>query len=192
MDTITKECKIRKSGSNEFKIILTQGLNRQIRRMCEYFNYKVISLERTRIMNIKLDLPVGKYRELTKEEKATQQQILEDEIANCDVLISTAAVPGKPAPRIIRSEAVKNMKPGAVIIDLAAETGGNCELTKAGETVSVGNVKIVGPINLAASLGKHASEMYARNLYNFLSFPGMILDEKITVSPDSIITSGCI
>ena len=68
LDTITKECKIRKSGSNEFKIILTQGLNRQIRRMCEYFNYKVISLERTRIMNIKLDLPVGKYRELTKEE----------------------------------------------------------------------------------------------------------------------------
>ena len=64
----------------------------------------------------------GYARELTKEEKATQQQILEDEIANCDVLISTAAVPGKPAPRIIRSEAVKNMKPGAVIIDLAAET----------------------------------------------------------------------
>ena len=111
----------------------------------------------------------GYARELTEEEKAKQQQILEDEIANCDVLISTAAVPGKPAPRIIRSEAVKNMKPGAVIIDLAAETGGNCELTKAGETVSVGNVKIVGPINLAASLGKHASEMYARNLYNFLS-----------------------
>ena len=68
LDTITKECKIKKSGSNEFKIILTQGLNRQIRRMCEYFNYKVVSLERIRIMNIKLDVPVGEYRELTKEE----------------------------------------------------------------------------------------------------------------------------
>ena len=79
LDTITKECKIRKSGSNEFKIILTQGLNRQIRRMCEYFNYKVISLERTRIMNIKLDLPVGKYRELTKEEITALNKLIDNE-----------------------------------------------------------------------------------------------------------------
>ena len=79
LDTITKECKIRKSGSNEFKIILTQGLNRQIRRMCEYFNYKVISLERTRIMNIKLDLPVGKYRELTKEEINSLNKLIDNE-----------------------------------------------------------------------------------------------------------------
>lgn len=79
LDTITKECKIRKSDSNEFKIILTQGLNRQIRRMCEYFNYKVISLERTRIMNIKLDLPVGKYRELTKEEINALNKLIDNE-----------------------------------------------------------------------------------------------------------------
>ena len=79
LDTITKECKIRKSGSNEFKIILTQGLNRQIRRMCEYFNYKVISLERTRIMNIKLDLPVGKYRELTKEEINALNKLIDND-----------------------------------------------------------------------------------------------------------------
>ena len=79
LDTITKECKIRKSGSNEFIIILTQGLNRQIRRMCEYFNYKVISLERTRIMNIKLDLPVGKYRELTKEEINALNKLIDNE-----------------------------------------------------------------------------------------------------------------
>ena len=129
----------------------------------------------------------GYARELTEEEKAKQQQILEDEIANCDVLISTAAVPGKPAPRIIRSEAVKNMKPGAVIIDLAAETGGNCELTKAGETVSIGNVKIVGPINLAASLGKHASEMYARNLFNFLS--PAIKDGELNIDWDDEVFS---
>tara|TARA_B100001113_G_scaffold54880_1_gene40699 strand:- start:1480 stop:2619 length:1140 start_codon:yes stop_codon:yes gene_type:complete len=129
----------------------------------------------------------GYARELTEEEKAKQQQILEDEIANCDVLISTAAVPGKPAPRIIRSEAVKNMKSGAVIIDLAAETGGNCELTKAGETVSVGNVKIVGPINLAASLGKHASEMYARNLFNFLS--PAIKDGELSIDWDDEVFS---
>ncbi len=129
----------------------------------------------------------GYARELTEEEKAKQQQILEDEIANCDVLISTAAVPGKPAPRIIRSEAVKNMKSGAVIIDLAAETGGNCELTKAGETVTFGNVKIVGPINLAASLGKHASEMYARNLFNFLS--PAIKDGELSIDWDDEVFS---
>tara|TARA_B100001063_G_scaffold217556_1_gene220301 strand:+ start:1635 stop:2774 length:1140 start_codon:yes stop_codon:yes gene_type:complete len=111
----------------------------------------------------------GYARELTDEEKTKQQEALENEISNCDVVISTALVPGKPAPKIIRKEAVKKMKSGALIVDLAAETGGNCELTKAGETISTGNVKIVGPINLASSLGKHASEMYARNLYNFIS-----------------------
>ena len=79
LDTITKECKIKKTGSNEFKIILTQGLNRQIRRMCEYFNYKVVSLQRIRIMNIKLDLPVGEYRELTKEEVSSLNKLIDNE-----------------------------------------------------------------------------------------------------------------
>ncbi len=79
LDTITKECKIKKTGSNQFKIILTQGLNRQIRRMCEYFNYKVVSLERIRIMNIKLDLPVGEYRELTKEEMNSLNKLINNE-----------------------------------------------------------------------------------------------------------------
>ena len=85
------------------------------------------------------------------------------------MVISTAAIPGRPAPKIIRAKAVKAMKPGGVIIDLAAETGGNCELTQAGKTVIENKVKIVGPINLAASLGKHASEMYSRNLFNFIA-----------------------
>ncbi|MFQ3333861.1 MAG: NAD(P) transhydrogenase subunit alpha [Woeseiaceae bacterium] len=111
----------------------------------------------------------GYARELTKEEKSSQQAALEKEIANSDVVISTAAIPGKPAPKIIRAEAVRAMKPGAVIIDLAAETGGNCELTQAGKTIIENKVKIVGPINLAASLGKHASEMYSRNLFNFIA-----------------------
>ena len=111
----------------------------------------------------------GYARELTDEEKSSQQAALEEEIANSDVVISTAAIPGKPAPKIIRAKAVKAMKPGGVIIDLAAETGGNCELTQAGKTVIENKVKIVGPINLAASLGKHASEMYSRNLFNFIA-----------------------
>tara|TARA_B100001059_G_scaffold154392_1_gene154071 strand:- start:584 stop:1297 length:714 start_codon:yes stop_codon:yes gene_type:complete len=79
LDTTTKECKIKKTGSNEFKIILTQGLNRQIRRMCEYFNYKVVSLERTRIMNIELDLPSGEYRELTKKEVSSLNKLIDNE-----------------------------------------------------------------------------------------------------------------
>ena len=79
LDTITKECVIKKLSSNEFKIILTQGLNRQIRRMCEYFNYKVVSLERTRIMNIKLDLPLGEHRELTIDEISSLNKLIDNE-----------------------------------------------------------------------------------------------------------------
>jgi NAD(P) transhydrogenase subunit alpha len=111
----------------------------------------------------------GYARELTEEEKQKQQAALEKEIAVSDVVISTAAIPGRPAPKIISAAAVRTMKPGAVIVDLAAETGGNCELTRAGETVIESNVKIVGPVNLPARLGRHSSEMYARNLFNFLS-----------------------
>lgn len=111
----------------------------------------------------------GYARELTGEEKQKQQAALDAEIAVSDVVISTAAIPGRPAPKIISAATVGNMQPGAVIVDLAAETGGNCELTRAGETVVENNVKIVGPVNLPATLGRHASEMYARNLFNFIS-----------------------
>jgi NAD(P) transhydrogenase subunit alpha len=111
----------------------------------------------------------GYARELTEEEKSKQHAALEKEISVSDVVISTAAIPGRPAPKIISAAAVKTMQPGAVIVDLAAETGGNCELTRAGETVVEHNVKIVGPVNLPAKLGRHASEMYARNLFNFLT-----------------------
>ena len=110
----------------------------------------------------------GYARELTDEEKQQQKEALDKEIALSDVVISTAAIPGRPAPKIISAAAVEAMKPGAVIVDLAAETGGNCELTKAGETVVAHRVKIVGPANLPASLGRHASDMYARNLFNFI------------------------
>jgi H+-translocating NAD(P) transhydrogenase subunit alpha len=110
----------------------------------------------------------GYARELTHEEKAKQQEILDARIAASDAVISTASVPGRAAPRIISRAAVLRMKPGSVIVDIAAEQGGNCELTKPGETVVEGGVKIVGPLNLPASLPYHASEMYARNLFNLL------------------------
>jgi H+-translocating NAD(P) transhydrogenase subunit alpha len=110
----------------------------------------------------------GYARELTPEEKAKQQEVLDARIAVSDAVISTASVPGRAAPRIITQAAVERMKAGSVIIDIAAEQGGNCELTRAGETVLHGGVKIVGPVNLPASLPYHASEMYARNLFNLL------------------------
>jgi H+-translocating NAD(P) transhydrogenase subunit alpha len=110
----------------------------------------------------------GYARELTAEEKAKQQEVLDARIAAADCVISTAGVPGRPAPRIISRAAVERMKPGAVIVDLLAENGGNCELTRAGETVDHNGVRIVGPVNLPASVAYHASEMYAKNLLNFI------------------------
>ncbi|HEY7930174.1 MAG TPA: NAD(P) transhydrogenase subunit alpha [Steroidobacteraceae bacterium] len=110
----------------------------------------------------------GYARELTAEERARQQEVLDARIALADAVITTASVPGRTAPRIISAAAVERMKAGAVIVDIAAESGGNCELTQAGRIVQHGGVKIVGPVNLAAQLAFHASEMYSRNLYNFL------------------------
>jgi NAD(P) transhydrogenase subunit alpha len=110
----------------------------------------------------------GYARELTAEEKAKQQEVLDARIAASDAVISTASVPGRAAPRIISRAAVERMKAGSVIVDIAAEQGGNCELTRAGETVMHGGVKVVGPVNLPASLPYHASEMYSRNLFNLL------------------------
>jgi NAD(P) transhydrogenase subunit alpha len=111
----------------------------------------------------------GYARELTAEEKAKQQEILDKHIAKADAVISTAAIPGRTAPRIISKAAVAAMGAGAVIVDLAAESGGNCELTIAGETVVTPNgVKILGPRNLPSELGRHASQMYSKNLLNFL------------------------
>jgi NAD(P) transhydrogenase subunit alpha len=112
----------------------------------------------------------GYARELTADEKAKQQAILDRHIAKADAVITTAAIPGRTAPRIISKTAVEAMGSGAVIVDLAAESGGNCGLTVAGETVVTPNgVKILGPRNLPSELARHASQMYARNLLNFLS-----------------------
>jgi H+-translocating NAD(P) transhydrogenase subunit alpha len=110
----------------------------------------------------------GYARELTDEEKRRQQEVLDARIAVADAVISTASVPGRRAPRIISRAVVERMKAGAVIVDIAAESGGNCELTQAGQVVLHNGVRILGPVNLAAQLAYHASEMYARNLYNFL------------------------
>jgi NAD(P) transhydrogenase subunit alpha len=106
----------------------------------------------------------GYARELTAEEQVQQQSALEERIPDFDAVITTAAVPGRPAPKLIPARAVERMRPGSVIVDLAAETGGNCELTQPGETVVQGGVSILGPLNLASSMPAHASQLYARNV----------------------------
>jgi len=112
----------------------------------------------------------GYARELTDEEKQQQQDVLAKHIAMSDVVISTAAIPGRPSPKIISAEVVADMKVGAVIIDLASEGGGNCELTQPGETVDFeSRVAIHGPLNVPSQVPIHATEMYAKNLFNLLS-----------------------
>ena len=111
----------------------------------------------------------GYARQLTDEERALQQQRLADHLKGIDVVVCTAAVPGRPAPKIISAAMVEGMKPGSVIVDLAAETGGNCELTRPGETYDHQGVTLAGPLNLASLGAVHASEMYARNVLNFVS-----------------------
>jgi len=110
----------------------------------------------------------GYARELTEQERAQQQQALTDAIKGFDVVITTALVPGRPAPKLVTAEAVEGMKPGSVIVDLAGEAGGNCELTVPGETVVRHDVKIVSPLNLPASMAEHSSQLFARNVQALL------------------------
>ncbi len=111
----------------------------------------------------------GYARALTDEERAEQQRRLAEHLKGVDVIVCTAAVPGRPAPKIISTAMVEGMKPSSVIVDLAAETGGNCELTRPGETLVHQGVTVAGPLNLASMGAVHASEMYARNVFNFVA-----------------------
>ncbi len=134
----------------------------------------------------------GYARELTEEERAQQQQALTDAIKGFDVVITTALVPGRPAPRLVTAEAVEGMKPGSVIIDLAGEAGGNCELTEPGQTVVRHDVKIVSPLNLPASMAEHSSQLFARNVQSLLE---LFVDEdgKLQLNfDDEIVKGACI
>jgi H+-translocating NAD(P) transhydrogenase subunit alpha len=134
----------------------------------------------------------GYARELTEEERARQQQALTDAIKGFDVVITTALVPGRPAPKLVTAEAVEGMKPGSVIVDLAGEAGGNCELTVPGETVVRHDVKIVSPLNLPASMAEHASQLFARNVLALLElFVGEDGALKLDFD-DEIVAGSCI
>jgi NAD(P) transhydrogenase subunit alpha len=111
----------------------------------------------------------GYARELTDEEKKQEQAMVAKAVSEADVIVTTAAIPGRKAPVLIRKEMVAAMRPGSVIVDLAAESGGNCELTKPGENVVVNLVTIAGPLNLPSQLAFNASQMFAKNLESFLT-----------------------
>jgi NAD(P) transhydrogenase subunit alpha len=140
---------------------------------------------------VSADAAGGYARELTDEEKRKQQEVLDSRIAAADAVVTTAAVPGRPAPKIISRAAVERMRPGSVIVDIAAEQGGNCELTRAGETVEHQGVKIIGAVNLPAKLGYNASEMYARNLLNFLK-PAIDKGELAIDWNDEVFAQSCL
>jgi NAD(P) transhydrogenase subunit alpha len=134
----------------------------------------------------------GYARPLTDEENAQVRDALADNAAKQDIIVTTAAIPGRPAPLLITADAVRSMAPGSVIVDLAAETGGNCELTKVGETVVENGVKVVGPRNLASEMPAPASQLYAKNLENLL---GLLVSEEGEVEvdfEDDIIAAACI
>jgi NAD(P) transhydrogenase subunit alpha len=116
-------------------------------------------------LGVRAEETAGGYAtELTPEQQAQQQAALEERIPDFDVVVTTAAVPGRPAPKLIPAKAVERMRPGSVVVDVAAETGGNCELTKPGEVVDHGGVTIDGTTNLPSLMAFHASQLYSRNV----------------------------
>ncbi len=110
----------------------------------------------------------GYAKQLSDEQVQKQQQQLADIVAECDVCITTAAIPGRPSPLLVTADGVRRMRPGSVVVDLAAERGGNCELTKPDEIVTEQGVTILGPTNLPSEVPQHASQMFAKNLSTFL------------------------
>jgi H+-translocating NAD(P) transhydrogenase subunit alpha len=135
----------------------------------------------------------GYARPLTEEENAEVREALADAAAKHDVIITTAQIPGRPAPILITEQGVANMQPGSVIVDLAGESGGNCELTEAGQTVVSDNgVKVIAPANLPSDMAAHASQLYAKNVENLL---GLLVDEEGNLKldfDDEIVAGACI
>ena len=129
----------------------------------------------------------GYAKEMSKEYQAKQAALVAEHIKKQDVVITTALIPGRPAPRLISGEMVRSMRPGSVIVDLAVERGGNVEGAKADEVVDAGGVKIVGYNNVAGRLAASASSLYAKNLLNFLDILVDKKEKKLAVNWDDEI-----
>jgi NAD(P) transhydrogenase subunit alpha len=134
----------------------------------------------------------GYAKELTAEQQALQQELMAEAIGKVDVVITTAAVPGRRAPILVTEQAVRLMKPGSVIVDLAAESGGNCELSEPGQTVLVHDVKIVAPLNVPSTMAEHASQLYARNIQSLLELMIDDAGELALDFEDEVIAGACI
>jgi NAD(P) transhydrogenase subunit alpha len=133
----------------------------------------------------------GYARELTEEERDAQQRELTEAITGFDVVITTALVPGRPAPRLVSADAVRGMRSGSVIVDLASEAGGNCELTEPGQTVVREDVTIIGELNLPATMPEHASSLYARNVQSFLELVTKEGELKLDFD-DEVVSGACV
>ncbi len=134
----------------------------------------------------------GYARELTEDERAEQQKRLEEAITGFDIVITTANVPGRRAPTLVTAAAVQGMRPGSVVVDLAGESGGNCELAEPGEVVVRHDVTIASPLNLPATMPEHASELYARNVSALLE---LMLDDSGRLAPDlsdEVLAKSCV
>jgi NAD(P) transhydrogenase subunit alpha len=132
----------------------------------------------------------GYAKPMSAEYQAKQAELVANHIKNQDIVITTALIPGRPAPRLITRAMVESMKPGSIIVDLAAERGGNCELTKAGEIVEHNGVRIYGPLNLAGEISVNASSLYAKNLYAFLETLIDKKEKKLAINWDDEIVKG--
>ncbi|HEY2440554.1 MAG TPA: Re/Si-specific NAD(P)(+) transhydrogenase subunit alpha [Solirubrobacteraceae bacterium] len=134
----------------------------------------------------------GYAKELTAEQQARQQELMAEAIGKVDVVITTALVPGRRAPILVTEEAVKLMKPGSVIVDLAGEAGGNCELSEPGESVIRHDVKILAPLNVPSTMAEHASQLYARNIQALLGLMVSDTGELSLDFEDEVIAGACI
>jgi NAD(P) transhydrogenase subunit alpha len=133
----------------------------------------------------------GYAKELTPEQQARQQELMAEAIGKVDVVITTALVPGRRAPILVTEKAVELMKPGSVIVDLAGEQGGNCELSEPGQSVIRHDVKILAPLNVPSTMAEHASQLYARNIQALLGL--MVKDGKLELDfEDEVISGACI
>ncbi|GIR57329.1 MAG: NAD(P) transhydrogenase subunit alpha [Candidatus Neomarinimicrobiota bacterium] len=130
----------------------------------------------------------GYAKETSEDYKNRQQKLIHDHISKSDVVVTTALIPGKPAPKLIPESMVNSMKPGSIIMDLASENGGNCELTKKDEIITHNGVTIDGSSNIPGSMSVHASELYAKNITAFLTY--MIEDGELKLDLDDEIISG--
>jgi H+-translocating NAD(P) transhydrogenase subunit alpha len=133
----------------------------------------------------------GYAKELTVEQQARQQELMAEAIGKVDVVITTALVPGRRAPILVTEDAVRRMKPGSVVVDLAGEAGGNCECSEPGETVIRHDVKIMAPLNVPSSMAEHASQLYARNIEALLGL--MVRDGQLVLDfEDEVIAGACV